>query len=95
MREDVIACEGETFPDGEPLLRRVMQRGERTGPAPDLKEIQEHARQEIAKLPPGCMRLQRPVRYPVSFSEHLESLYRLVRKQMKKDVRNRAARITA
>lgn len=95
FREDVIACEDEKFPGGEPLLRRVMHRGVRTEPAVDIKKIQEHAAQEIQKIPPGCTRLERPARYTVNFSEHLESLFRLVRKQMKQGSRNRAAKITA
>ena len=97
FREDVIACEGESFRDGEPLLRRVMERGVRTEASPDLKQIQEHARREIENLPPGCTRLQRFARYPVSFSDRLQSLSRLVRKQIRQGTvgKNRAARITA
>jgi nicotinate phosphoribosyltransferase len=94
FREDVIACEGEGFPDGEPLLRRVMQRGERTEAAPGLKEIQEHAQQQIAKIPPGCTRIERPTRYTVSFSECLQSLLSSVRKRIKQSA-SRAAKITA
>jgi nicotinate phosphoribosyltransferase len=94
FREDVIACEGEGFPDGEALLRRAMERGERTGVAPDLKEIQEHAQREIAKIPPECTRIVRPARYSVNFSECLQSLLWLVRKQLKQGRKN-TAKITA
>lgn len=94
FREDIIACEGEGFPDGEPLLRRVMQRGELTEPSPVLAQIQEHAQLEIAKIPPGCMRIVRPTRYSVNFSECLQSLLWLVRKQLKQSGK-RTAKITA
>jgi nicotinate phosphoribosyltransferase len=97
FREDMIACEGEGFPDGEPLLQRVMQKGECIADSPDLKQIQEHARREIANIPPGCTRIVRPARYTVHFSECLQSLLWSVRKQMKQGAagKNRAARITA
>lgn len=94
LREDVIACEDEGFPDGEPLLHRVMQQGRRVGAAPDLRKIQEHARCEIAKIPPGCTRIERPARYSVNFSECLQSLLWLVRKRLKQGVK-RTAKITA
>ena len=97
FREDIIACEGEGFPDAEPLLRRVMQRGEQTGAIPGLKEIQGYAEREIAKIPPGCTRIVRPTRYSVNFSECLQSLLWSVRKQLKQSTaaKNRSVRITA
>ena len=95
FREDVIACEDETFADGEPLLRRVMHRGVRTDAQPAIKKIQEYAAQEIAKIPPGCTRFERPARYNVNFSHKLESLLRLFRKQMRQASRKRATKITA
>ncbi len=97
FREDIIACEGEGFPEAEPLLRRVMRRGERVVDGPDLKQVQERARCEMGKIPPGCTRIVRPTRYPVKFSECLQSLLWSVRKQMKKNTvgKNQAARITA
>jgi nicotinate phosphoribosyltransferase len=97
FREDIIGCEGESFPDAQPLLRQVIQRGVRIETSPDLMQIQEHARREMENLPPACTRLQRPARYPVRFSDRLESLVRLVRKQLRRSSadKKRPVRITA
>jgi nicotinate phosphoribosyltransferase len=95
-REDVIACEGEDFPDGEPLLRCVMHHGKRVEAGIDVAEVRARALREMEKIPPGCHNLENPDRYPVSFSERLESLLRLVRKRMKPGPSGRqTAQITA
>jgi nicotinate phosphoribosyltransferase len=78
-REDVIGRESETYSQAEPLLACVMQRGKRLMPSPDLKEVQNRARRELARLPGACRRLLQPEPYPVRFSRELERLLEEVR----------------
>jgi nicotinate phosphoribosyltransferase len=81
-RKDVIACENERFPGGEPLLRQVMRQGARLSPTPELREIQQHARQEMERIPAACRRFRRPESYPVRVSRCLQELLRTLRRQL-------------
>ena len=82
FREDVIACESESFSEATPLLRKVMQAGTRIAPSPPLTDVQHHAAEEVRRIPEGCTKLREPARYPVSFSPRLHSLLELVRQQV-------------
>jgi nicotinate phosphoribosyltransferase len=77
--EDVIARDTEYYPNAEPLLLRVMERGKRLRDSPGLQSVQTHARKELAKLPATCRRLRDPQPYPVRFSTELEKLLENVR----------------
>ncbi len=71
-RGDVLASRDEVVP-GRPLLRPVMRAGRRLpGASPTLTEIREHARREIARLPPEVRALP-PARppYPVTLGREL------------------------
>jgi nicotinate phosphoribosyltransferase len=81
-REDVIACENEKFPGGKPLLQQVMQQGTRTSAAPGLRDIQQHTRAELERIPAGCHRFRRPERYPVRVSRCLQRLLQALRRQV-------------
>jgi nicotinate phosphoribosyltransferase len=83
FRGDIIACSDEEFPKDEPLLGCVMRDGTRTVPNPNLQSIQQHARQELEKIPVGCHRLKEPESYIVSFSQRLEVLLADVRRRIK------------
>ena len=83
FRGDIIACAGEEFPKDEPLLGCVMRDGTRTVPNPNLQSIQQHARQELQKIPVGCRRLKEPESYIVSVSQRLEVLLADVRRRIK------------
>jgi len=76
---DIIACEGESYEGATPLLACVMQQGKRLRPSSGLEQIQEHARQELRRLPEAYRRIQDPEAYPVSFSQRLERLFEDVR----------------
>ncbi len=76
---DVIGCEDESFPDATPLLQKVMSAGERWAPSHDLKAVQQHAHDELQRLPDVVRRLQHPEPYPVSFSAKLQRLLEVVR----------------
>jgi len=90
--KDVIACESEEFRDGEALLDRAMKNGIRVCPSPDLREIQQRARQQVDLLPEACLRLDQSEPYSVSFSPHLRALLTVVRKDIKARAANRNSR---
>lgn len=81
-REDIIARESERYADGAALLGCVMRQGRRLAPSPSLEQVQNHARQEIAKLPEACRGLHHAPPYPVRFSRELEKLLENVRERL-------------
>lgn len=88
--EDIIACEAERYPDGKPLLSCAMRQGQRLAPSSNLQQIQNRARQEIAKLPDACRRLRPAEAYPVRFSRGLEKLLENVRERLSAPTAKRA-----
>jgi nicotinate phosphoribosyltransferase len=56
-RKDVLARFGEQLP-GRPLLRPMMRGGHRVENAPSLLEVREHAKRELARLPPALHSLE-------------------------------------
>ncbi len=74
---DWLGLAGEEMPDGsEPLLVPVMARGQRFSPPEPLDRVRERCRQGLAALPPGCLRLRDPDRYPVQPTDGLFALER-------------------
>jgi nicotinate phosphoribosyltransferase len=57
---------------GEPLLRRVVQRGRPAVPLPTIAAIREHARAQLAALPDRLRGLDAGPDYPVTYSDALE-----------------------
>jgi len=82
FRTDIIACAGEEFPSGSPLLVCVMRNGRRASPSPSLPSVRQYAREQQERLPPECRRLRQHPAYPVSFSHQLRGLLADVRKQV-------------
>ena len=78
---DVIARDCEAYPEAWPLLAPVMREGRRLAPSPDLRQIQEYARQEVAKLPEPCRQLRPGEPYAVRFSRQLQSLLEELRER--------------
>jgi nicotinate phosphoribosyltransferase len=73
MAGDVLSLEGDTQ-SGEPLLRLVMQNGQRVLPAPSLDDIRRHAQRELELLPESLRRLEPGAAYPVAIGESLKAL---------------------
>ncbi|MFP2962800.1 hypothetical protein ACLEPN_34795 [Myxococcus sp. 1LA] len=72
-RGDVLTCKGDVAP-GRPLLQPVMRGGQRLpGASPTLEDIREHARREVARLPPEIRALA-PARppYPMELGQALQ-----------------------
>lgn len=80
--QDVMALRDEDVPGGQPLLRRVMAGGRRTGPREPLGTLRERCRRALESLPDG-LRALAPAqeRYPVRLSPGLEALYQRIRRQ--------------
>jgi nicotinate phosphoribosyltransferase len=59
--------------EGEALLRPVMRGGRRLPGIPDLAGARNHARDQLARLPPALARLE-PYHYPVEIAPQLREL---------------------
>jgi nicotinate phosphoribosyltransferase len=79
---DIIARENETYPNTEPLLACLMREGKRVGPHPPLKDVQQNARLILSRLPEAYRRLKDPDRYPVRFSDDLQSRLEEIRNRL-------------
>ncbi len=73
MAGDVLSTADDS-PEGEPLIRQVMEGGRRTGPQPSLEEARAHAARELARLPEPMRRLEKGTEYPVDVGEPLRRL---------------------
>lgn len=80
FREDIVACHNEEFPNHEPLLRRVMQNGSRTGDSPRIESVQQFAAQQSQGIPQECF--QAGQCYKVGFSERLQDLLSTLRSEL-------------
>lgn len=83
---DVLAREGEEHP-GRPLLRKVMEGGERTADGIDtLRAARERAAASVAKLPPRARGLDPadPV-YEVRISDALEQYWEAVKARVRRE----------
>ncbi len=56
---------------GQALLTPVMREGELIEPLPGLEQIQQHSKQQLAKLPQAFKRISDAEKYPVRFSDEL------------------------
>ncbi len=77
-RGDTIGSAEESLP-GEALLAPVMRGGRRLCDPPDLRAVQERARQDVSRLPSGVRSTGEPVKYPVAFSETLDARRRALK----------------
>lgn len=70
---DILALEGEVC-EGEPLLRQVIQQGQRIGDPEPLPSLRERVRDNLNRLPEKHRRLFNPEPYPVKISPQLNQL---------------------
>ncbi|MEM2081835.1 MAG: nicotinate phosphoribosyltransferase [Candidatus Bathyarchaeia archaeon] len=81
--KDVIALTDEKI-EGEPLLVKVMEKGEIVYDLPSLEKIRETAAENLAWLPVKYKKLTNAPMYPVELSRELEKLIRRLKRQLKK-----------
>jgi nicotinate phosphoribosyltransferase len=81
--KDRIALENEKV-EGEPLLIKVMEKGEIIYQLPTLDSIRERALQNLSKLPDKYKKLEKPLQYPVSKSPALKKLIKELTSELKR-----------
>ncbi|MCX8153986.1 MAG: nicotinate phosphoribosyltransferase [Candidatus Bathyarchaeota archaeon] len=81
--KDVITLVDEKM-DGEPLLVKVMEKGEIVYDLPSLEKIRENAAENLARLPERYKKLKNAPTYPVELSRALEGLIRRLKRRLKK-----------
>jgi nicotinate phosphoribosyltransferase len=88
FEKDVIALTDEKV-NGEPLLVKVMEKGEIIYDLPSLDEIRANAAANLSKLPEKYQKLTKAPVYSVELSQDLEKLIRkLKRKLVKTEILN-------
>lgn len=83
--KDVIALANEKV-NGEPLLRKVMEKGEIVIDLPSIKEIRTVAAENLAKLPKEFKKLTNSQAYTVDLSRELKSLIKTLKKTLRKSI---------
>jgi nicotinate phosphoribosyltransferase len=75
IKEDILALQDEEMSVAtRPLLVKVLQNGSIVNQLPNIKEIRQYAKQELASLPPRFFRLKGSERAPVKLSPKLRRL---------------------
>jgi nicotinate phosphoribosyltransferase len=69
---------------GEPLLVKVMEKGEIICDLPSLDEIRATAAESLSKLPAQYKKLKDAPTYPVELSQDLENLIKNLEKKLRK-----------
>ena len=69
---------------GEPLLVKVMEKGEIVYDLPSLDEIRATAAESLSKLSEKYKKLRGAPTYPVELSQDLEALIRKLKKRLTK-----------
>jgi len=81
--KDMITLAEEKV-DAEPLLVKVMEKGEITYDLPSLDEIRAAAAKNLSKLPEKYKKLTNSPEYPVELSQDLENLIKNLKKKLTK-----------
>jgi nicotinate phosphoribosyltransferase len=81
---DVIALREEPAPPGavEILLRSVMEHGRLLAPHPGLPAIRDYCAAQVASLPDDLRAIGGTATYPMSYSDRLVSLQRVLEAQL-------------
>jgi nicotinate phosphoribosyltransferase len=69
---DLVTRADETA-EGEPLLRRIVERGQLVAPLPTIDELRAHCRDQLGALPERLRALDASPDYPVTYSDPLEA----------------------
>ena len=79
--KDIIALDAEKV-NGEPLLIKVMEKGDIIYDLPALDEIRATASANLSKLPEKYKKLTNAPAYPVKLSQDLEKLIRKLKRKL-------------
>jgi len=83
FEKDMIALADEKV-DGEPLMVKVMEKGEITYDLPSLSDIRATAAENVSRLPEKYKMVTGAPEYPVELSQDLEKLIRKLKKKILK-----------
>jgi len=83
FEKDMIALADEKV-DGEPLMVKVMEKGEITYYLPSLSDIRATAAENVSRLPEKYKMVTGAPEYPVELSQDLEKLIRKLKKKILK-----------
>jgi nicotinate phosphoribosyltransferase len=83
FEKDIITLDAEKA-NGEPLLVKVMEKGEIIYDLPSLDEIRATSAANLSKLPEKYKQLTNAPGYPVELSQDLEKLIRKLKKKILK-----------
>ena len=72
--EDIIGLRDETIDQGEPLLEKVMEKGEILRPHPTLQAVQDRFKKNFAALDKSYKSITDHKAYPVKLSKQLQDL---------------------
>jgi nicotinate phosphoribosyltransferase len=81
FEKDMIALANERV-DGEPLLVKVMEKGNIIYDFPSLTDIRASAAENLSKLPDGYKALSDAPVYPVELSKNLQKLIKNLKQQL-------------
>ena len=81
--KDIIALDNEEC-QGEPLLVKVVEKGELAYNLPTLEAIRKNALENLSKLPDRYKRLEKTSSYPVETSPLLKKMINKLAKELKK-----------
>jgi len=81
--KDIIALDNEKI-EGEPLLVKVMEKGEIVYDMPMLEAIRKRTLENLSKLPEKHKRLKKAPRYPVELSPRLKKMINHLANELKK-----------
>jgi nicotinate phosphoribosyltransferase len=81
--KDIIALGNEKV-EGEPLLVKVMEKGEIIYQLPALEAIRERALENLSKLPDKYKKLEKTPQYPVEKSPTLKKMIKELTNKLKK-----------
>lgn len=91
LQKDIIALRNEELAGAEPLLRKVMEKGETKGTYPGLKEIRQGFVEEFDRLAERIKAIRNPVVYLVKLSPRLQQLKKEIEQQVAQTEREAGA----
>lgn len=82
LKKDVVALRNEELPGAEPLLQKVMEKGEIRGASPTLKKIRQLFLDEFKRLDERTKATRNPAPYTVELSPQLKHLKETIEQQV-------------
>lgn len=74
LQKDIVALRDENVAEAEPLLKKVMAKGQSLKPCPSLDQSRAIFSDEFKRLPDSIKVIRDPANYPVDFTPRLRAL---------------------